>query len=106
MRTFRFIVAGAANDQEQEQTVSCNLYLEPIADVPSTQPDDCTCHTVADCAIPGSLGIRSTSKDRLKCLFCQFEYRSFIYPQCTLKGVILDFGQKRPVLENLQIFNK
>ena len=50
MRTFRFIVPGAEAADEQLQTISCNLHLEPAADVSTTQPIDCSCHTEADCA--------------------------------------------------------
>ena len=53
IRTFRFIVSGAEATDEQQQTISCNLHLEPAADVATTQPTDCSCHTEADCATPG-----------------------------------------------------
>ena len=49
MRTFRFIVAGADAADEQQQTISCNLHLEPAANVATTQPTDCSCYTDADC---------------------------------------------------------
>ena len=49
MRTFRFMVAGAGSADEQQQTISCNLHLEPAADVATTQPTDCSCYTDADC---------------------------------------------------------
>ena len=49
MRTFRFIVQGAGATDEQQQTISCNLHLEPAADVSTIQPADCSCHTDADC---------------------------------------------------------
>merc|ERR1739848_101455 len=32
------------------QTISCELYLEPAADVAATQPDDCSCYTENECA--------------------------------------------------------
>ena len=53
MRTFRFIIEGQSTTEEQEQHISCNLYLEPIAEVTATQPADCSCHTEAACATPG-----------------------------------------------------
>ena len=56
MRTFRFIIEGQSRTEEQEQHISCNLYLEPIAEVTATQPADCSCHTEAllqACATPG-----------------------------------------------------
>ena len=49
MRTFRFMEAGAGSAEEQQQTISCNLHLEPAADVSTTQPTNCSCHTDADC---------------------------------------------------------
>ena len=49
MRTFRFLVAGADAADEQQQTISCNLHLEPAADVSTTQPSDCSCYTDDDC---------------------------------------------------------
>ena len=55
MRTFRFITAGSTATDDQEQTIACNLYLEPIVDVSTSQPDDCTCFTQAACALPGRI---------------------------------------------------
>ena len=52
MRTFRFIVSGSQTTEDQQQTLSCNLHLEPVANVSSTQPNDCSCHSEEDCA-PG-----------------------------------------------------
>ena len=52
LRTFRFVVAGGEAD-EQEHIISCNVHLEPAADVPSTQPDDCTCYSEAQCTVQG-----------------------------------------------------
>ena len=53
MRTFRFIIAGSSATEAQDQTIACNLHLEPVDDVTSTQPDDCSCHTEADCLNQG-----------------------------------------------------
>ena len=55
MRTFRFITAGSSASEAQDQTIACNLRLEPADDVTSTQPDDCPCHSEADCRNPGKL---------------------------------------------------
>ena len=55
MRTFRFITAGSTETDAQQQTIACNLHLEPIADVSTSQPDDCTCFTQAACATPGQI---------------------------------------------------
>ena len=48
MRTFLFKTQGSTPD-EQQQTISCNLHLDPNSDVSSTQPDDCTCYSEAEC---------------------------------------------------------
>ena len=50
MRTFRFITSSSSASEAQDQTIACNIHLDPIADVTSTQPDNCSCHTEADCA--------------------------------------------------------
>ena len=52
LRTFRFIVPGTQTS-DQQQRISCNLHLEPIADVSTSQPDDCSCYTEAACTGPG-----------------------------------------------------
>ena len=49
---FRFITAGSSASDAQNQTIACNLHLEPVDDVTSTQPDDCSCHTEDDCLNP------------------------------------------------------
>ena len=48
MRTFRF-TSGGSVDNEQQQTIDCNLHLEPIADITQDQAADCTCHTQDQC---------------------------------------------------------
>ena len=53
MRTFRFIVSGSQATEAQQQTISCDLHLEPVANVSSTQPPNCTCHTEDACNVPG-----------------------------------------------------
>ena len=52
MRTFWFN-AQTSSSTGQDQTVECNLRLDPVASVSLSQPDDCTCYTQADCAAPG-----------------------------------------------------
>ena len=52
VRTFRF-TGGNQTSGDQEQTISCELHLEPAADVAATQPDDCSCYTENECALPG-----------------------------------------------------
>ena len=49
MRTFRFTGQGIV-DTPQQQTISCDLRLEPSAEVPhDVQAADCTCFTEHDC---------------------------------------------------------
>ena len=48
MRTFRF-TSGGSVDNEQQQTIECNIHLEPIADITQDQAADCTCFTEDDC---------------------------------------------------------
>ena len=52
MRTFRFTAAGSSATEAQDQTIACNLHLEPLDAVASTQADDCSCHTEAECLNP------------------------------------------------------
>ena len=49
MRTFLFKTNGSSAD-EQQQTISCNLHLDPVADVSSTEPDDCSCYSEEECS--------------------------------------------------------
>ena len=53
MRTFLFKTNGSSAE-EQQQTISCNLHLDPVADVSSTEPDDCSCYTEEECS--GKIG--------------------------------------------------
>ena len=48
VRTFRF-TGGNQTSGDQEQTISCELHLEQIADVPEEQAADCFCHNADDC---------------------------------------------------------
>ena len=52
MRTFWFD-AQTPSATGQIQTMECQLRLDPIDEVPITQPDDCTCYTKAGCS-PGN----------------------------------------------------
>ena len=49
MRTFRFTSVGSVNAEEQEQTMECDLYLEPIDDISDGQAADCTCYSQEEC---------------------------------------------------------
>ena len=49
MRTFLFKTQGSSAE-EQQQTISCNLHLDPAADVSSTEPDDCSCYSEDECS--------------------------------------------------------
>ena len=49
MRTFRFTSVGSVSAEEQTQTIECDLYLEPIADISEDQAADCTCYTQEEC---------------------------------------------------------
>ena len=53
MRTFRFITTDSSATEAQDQLFTCNLYLEPVDEITSIQPEDCSCHTEADCLSPG-----------------------------------------------------
>ena len=48
MRTFHFKTHRSSI--EQQQTLACNVHLDPIDAVPSTQPDDCSCYSEAQCS--------------------------------------------------------
>ena len=47
MRTFHFKTQRSS--VEQQQTMSCNLHLDRVEDISSTQPDDCTCYSENEC---------------------------------------------------------
>ena len=48
MRTFRFM-SGDTRIETQEQTVSCEVYLEASDDTQQKQAADCTCYTEEEC---------------------------------------------------------
>ena len=49
MRTFLFKTLGSSAD-DQQQTLCCNLHLDSVGNVPSTQAADCSCYSEADCS--------------------------------------------------------
>ena len=57
MRTFWFMTDDSSNsgvdNAGQEQTMQCDLRLNPIDAISSTQPEDCTCYTKERCAESG-----------------------------------------------------
>ena len=59
MRTFLFKTQGSSAE-EQQQTISCNLHLDPAADVSSAEPDDCSCYSAEECS--GKIGYISSSE--------------------------------------------
>ena len=50
LRTFRFMSGESTN--EQLQTISCSLHLEPIDNITEEQAPNCTCYTEAECQEP------------------------------------------------------
>ena len=40
---------GESSSSAQEQRISCELHLEPVANVPEEQAVDCTCYSEAEC---------------------------------------------------------
>ena len=50
MRTFRFVVPGTENE-EQRQTVTCNLHLDPSENANQNQPARCSCYTSEECQL-------------------------------------------------------
>ena len=48
MRTFRFTSEGSVANT-QTQTVECDIHLEPVSDISTEQPNDCTCYSEEQC---------------------------------------------------------
>ena len=48
MRTFRFTSDGTSSSDPQQQTIDCDLHLEPSANIVQEQAADCLCHTQED----------------------------------------------------------
>ena len=48
VRTFRFTSGQSLDDQNQ--TISCELHLEPVDEVAEEQAADCTCYDEEECA--------------------------------------------------------
>ena len=59
LRTFRF--SGDDSSSNQEQTIHCQLHLEPAADVSDAQAADCTCYTEEICSIPSDYTLSQES---------------------------------------------
>ena len=49
MRTFRFTSGGTQSSDPQQQTIECDLHLEPSATIVQEQAADCTCYTQEQC---------------------------------------------------------
>ena len=47
VRTFRFLDDQPSNDQTQ--TISCELYLDPSDEASAEQATDCTCYSESEC---------------------------------------------------------
>ena len=47
MRTFRF--TSGSTMEEQQQTIDCNLHLEPLADIVDEQSPSCKCYNEEQC---------------------------------------------------------
>ena len=68
MRSFWFN-AETSSSTGQQQTMECNIRLDPVAAVSSSQPNnsqpsnsqpnDCTCYTRAECSAQGNVQIWS-----------------------------------------------
>ena len=54
MRTFWFD-SQTSSVTGQYQTMECNLRLDPITEISTRQPDDCSCHTKGDCFDSGKI---------------------------------------------------
>ena len=49
MRTFRFTSGGTQSSDPQQQTIECDLHLEPSATIVQEQAADCTCYNQEQC---------------------------------------------------------
>ena len=61
MRTFHFKTERSSI--EQQQTLACNLHLDPVDDVPSTEPGDCSCYSATQCSEESSEESTEESKE-------------------------------------------
>ena len=61
-RTFRFTGADQASG-DQEQTVSCELHLDPVDNIVQEQADACICYNQAECANECELGTDNCADD-------------------------------------------
>lgn len=57
------MISGTENE-EQRQTVACNLHLDPSGNTNQNQPESCSCYTSEQCQEPGyiSINLRSYMK--------------------------------------------
>ena len=55
MRTFRFGSEGTTSSNSQQQTIDCDLHLEPNDNIVQEQAADCTCYTKEDCQGKGQI---------------------------------------------------
>ena len=49
MRTFRFTAGGTQSSNPQQQTIECDLHLEPNSAIVQEQAADCTCYNQEQC---------------------------------------------------------
>ena len=49
MRTFRFTSGGTQSAVPQQQTIDCDLHLEPSSAIVQEQAADCTCYSQEQC---------------------------------------------------------
>ena len=63
MRTFRFTSGGTQSSDPQQQTIECDLHLEPSATIVQEQAADCTCYTQEQCQGRVRLQVGEIMKD-------------------------------------------
>ena len=81
MRTFRFTSDGTQSSDPQQQTIECDLHLEPSATIVQEQAADCTCYTQEQCQgkVKRSKNSQNRTINRHKfTLTCDFSYDIFI----------------------------
>ena len=60
VRTFRF-TEGQSSTDTQNQTITCELYLEPADQVSAEQASDCICYSAEECSNECDLGTDNCS---------------------------------------------
>ena len=89
LRTFRF-TDGQSSSTDQDQTISCELHLEPVADVPQEQAADCICYSADECS--GKIFCFSTLKSEIfNFLFQNFSLWSIVSVWTWLKWIKIDY---------------